>query len=159
MPIFGLAGLILLTATVWADDAAPNDPDADRVDALLHQSGYTVERRSNDVWLIKQHGDNLGDYKVILATGNNLLVTFVVIARKADIPADADLYYKMLQLNHELDRIKVEIDDDGDADVRSDSSIRVLDVTELKEQVHQVASAADEVYGDIQPYLSSGKDD
>ena len=79
---------------------------------------------------------------------------FVTIARDADIPRTAELEYKMLQLNHEMDRIKVEIDDDGDAAVRSDVTVRTLDTAEMKEQVHQVAASADEVYSAMKPYLA-----
>ena len=139
-----------LAAPASADDAA----DAKRVDKLLKQAGYTFEKKNDTVWVIKQHGENLGDFKEILAIGDGLLVIFATIARDADVPRTADLEYKMLQMNHQLDRIKVEIDDDGDADVRSDVTLRTLDTAELKEQVHQVAASADEVYAAIKPFLA-----
>jgi len=139
-----------LAAPASADDAA----DAKRVDKLLKQAGYTFEKKNDTVWVIKQHGENLGDFKEILAIGDGLLVIFATIARDADLPRTADLEYKMLQMNHQLDRIKVEIDDDGDADVRSDVTLRTLDTAELKEQVHQVAASADEVYAAIKPFLA-----
>lgn len=142
---------LCLPSLVRADDSA----DAARIDKLLKQAGLTFEKKNESVWVIMQHGDNLGDYKEVLATGGGLLVIFVTIARDADIPRTEDLEYKMLQLNHQLDRIKVEIDDDGDAAVRADVTIRTLDAAELKEEVHQVAASADEVYSDIKPYLAS----
>ena len=139
-----------LGSTARADDTA----DAARVDKLLKQAGYTFTKKNDTVWVIEQHGQNLGDFREILAVGDGLLVIFVTIARDADIPRTAELEYKMLQLNHEMDRIKVEIDDDGDAAVRADVTVRTLDTAEMKEEVHQVAASADEVYGAMKPYLA-----
>lgn len=148
-----VAGIMLsfcLASPAHADDSA----DATRIDKLMKQAGYTFEKKGDTVWIIKQHGENLGDFKEILAVGDGLLVIFVTIVRDADIPRTEELEYKMLKLNHELDRVKVEIDDDGDADVRADVTARILDTAELKEQVHQVAASADEVYADIKPFLA-----
>ena len=145
-----IAASLCIPSLADADDKA----DAARIDKMLKQAGYTFEKKNDTVWVINQHGDNLGDYREILATGDGLLVIFVTIARDADIPRTAELEYKMLQLNHQMDRIKVEIDDDGDAAVRADVTVRTLDTAELKEEIHQVASSADEVYGDMKPYLS-----
>ena len=154
MRYVGVAAALLfslaLASTAWADDAA----DGKRIDKLLKQAGYTFTKKNDTVWVIQQHGDNLGDFREILAVGDGLLVIFVTIARDADIPRTAELEYKMLQLNHQMDRVKVEIDDDGDAAVRSDVTVRTLDAAELKEQVHQVAASADEVYGAMKPYLA-----
>lgn len=145
---------IALSLCVPALARADDNADAARIDKLMKKAGLAFEKKSGSVWVIKQHGDNLGDFKEVLACGGGLLVVFVTIARDADIPHTAELEYKMLQLNHQFDRIKVEIDDDGDAAVRSDSTVRTLDTAELKEQVHQVAASADEVYGDMKPYLA-----
>jgi len=150
LSVVAVALSLCLPSLACADDSA----DAARIDKLMKQAGFTFEKKNESVWVIKQHGDNLGDYKEILAVGDGLLVIFVTIARDADIPRTEDLEYKMLQLNHQLDRIKVEIDDDGDAAVRADVTIRTLDTAELKEEVHQVAASADEVYADIKPYLA-----
>lgn len=146
----GIALSLCFTASAYADDAA----DGTRVDKLLKQAGYAFEKKTDTVWVIKQHGDNLGDFREILAVGDGLLVIFVTIARDADIPRSEELEYKLLQLNHQMDRIKVEIDDDGDAAVRADVTLRTLDTAELKEEVHQVAASADEVYGAMKPYLA-----
>lgn len=148
--VAGLALSLCLTSAARADDTA----DVARIDKLMKQAGYTFEKKGASVWVIVQHADNLGDFKEILATGDGLLVIFVTIAKDADIPRTEELEYKMLKLNHELDRIKVEIDDDGDADVRADVTIRTLDTAELKNEVHQVAASADQVYNDIKPFLA-----
>lgn len=147
---FGVLGLL-------ASAAAVADSDEDRIDALLHQSGYSYQKapKAEGVWVIPQHGEALGDFKVITAAGDGLAVIFVIIAHKADLNMNLGLATKMLAMNHEYDRVKIGTDDDGDAFVRVDASIRVLDATEMKEDIHQVAASADEVYATIKPYLVS----
>jgi hypothetical protein len=39
--------------------------------------------------------------------------------------------------------------------VRSDASVRLLDVEELKAQIEQVAAAADETYAALRPFLAA----
>ena len=148
--LFTACLLFLAPARADSDDTTK---DAARIDTLLHQAGYESDRRSDVVWTVARSGRSLGDFKVIVTTGNGLLVVFVIVAHKADMKMSEALAYKMLNLNHEFDRVKVGIDDDGDAFVRSDVSMRVLDEVELKEQIEQVAAAADESYGDIKPFL------
>ena len=45
-----------LALPVRADDTS----DAARVDKLLKQSGYAFTKKGDTVWVIQQHGDNLG---------------------------------------------------------------------------------------------------
>jgi len=144
-----LGAACLIQTPALADAAS----DAAKVERLLKQSGYAYEKKRDDVWVVVQHGDNLPDFKVVLATGDGLLVTFVTFARKSQMDLNPDFLTKLLRLNSDLDRIKILIDDDGDAAVRIDASIRVLDADELKEIIHQVAASSDEVYGKIKPDL------
>lgn len=147
------SALSFTAAPVFADDLA----DAAHLQTLLTQAGYQYHTTSDKtvVW-IPFTGKNLGEYKVIAASGDNgLEVIFVVVAKKSQMAMTPDLATTMLKLNHTLDRVKVGIDDDGDAFVRLDSSIRVMDQAEIKAEVDQLAAAADEVYGDMKPYLTS----
>ena len=146
------AAAFVCSAPALADVAS----DAAKVESLLTQAGYKYQRTSsNSVFWVPMKGDNLGDFRVILATGEELEVMFVVIAKKSEINLTPELTAKMLYENHDLDRVKVGIDDDGDAFVRTDSSVRVMDAQELKTEIDQVAAAADEVYGKIKPFLKT----
>lgn len=128
------------------------DPNSAKVLRLLKASGYEYTQKSDTVWYIVKHGDDLGDFKVIGANEGDLLVVFVTVATKAHMEMDMDLASKMLSLNHTLDQVKIGIDDDGDAFVRTDISIRILDQQSFKEVVNQVAAAAEETYTTIKPY-------
>ena len=154
-PLSALAlfsALSFIAAPVFADDVA----NATRLQTLLTQAGYEIHTTSDKtvVW-IPFTGKNLAQYKVIAASGDDGLdVIFVVVAGKSQFAMTPDLARMMLRLNHTLDRVKVGIDDDGDAFVRVDSSIRVMDQAEVKSEVDQVAAAADEVYADMKPYFT-----
>jgi hypothetical protein len=145
----------LLTAMpAWAADApAPKpDPNTAKVFRLLDASGYEYTKKSDTVWYIMKHGDHLGDFKVIGANEGDLLVVFVTVAQKAHIQMDMDLASKMLSLNNDLDQVKIGIDNDGDAFVRTDISIRILDKDAFKAVIEQVAAAAEETYAAMKPY-------
>jgi len=151
-----LASACLLTqAPLRADPpAAKPDPSAAKVQRLLKAAGYDYTSKSDTVWYVMKHGDKLGDFKVIGANEGDLLVVFVTIARKDNIEMDLDLAKKMLSLNNDLDQVKIGIDNDGDAFVRTDISVRILDQDAFKAVVEQVAASAEETYGAIQPYLA-----
>jgi hypothetical protein len=61
----------------------------------------------------------------------------------------------LLRLNAEIDYVKVGMDDDGDAFVRIDLNARGLDQQEMKDNIEQLAAAADVVYAAIKPYLAT----
>ena len=148
--LFGL----LLSLPAWAADAPAPQPDlnAAKVFRLLDASGYEYTKKSDTVWYIVKHGTNLGDFKVIGANEGDLLVVFVTVAKKAHIEMDMDLAAKMLSLNNDLDQVKIGIDNDGDAFVRTDISIRILDQEAFKAVVEQVAAAAEETFTAMKPY-------
>lgn len=148
-----LCGL-LLSLPAWATDAPATtpDPSAAKVFRLLDTDGYQYTKKSDTVWYVMKQGNALGDFKVIGANEGDLLVVFVTIARKDHMEMDMDLAAKMLALNNDLDQVKIGIDHDGDAFVRTDISIRILDKQGFKEVVEQVAAAAEEAFTAIKPY-------
>ena len=144
-----VAAALLFPASARADNAT----DSVKIEALLKQTGLTYERKAEEVFVLPHEGKNLGDFQVVLANGDGIEVMFVIIAKKARISMTPELAQKMLFANHNYDRVKVGLDDDGDAFVRDDATIRVLDASELKVNINQVAAAADEIYGELKPYF------
>jgi len=151
-----LLALMFVSCLAWlpsATAAAPAaDPNTAKVAQLLQGSDYEFTKKTASVWVIPKQGKSLGDFKVIGANEGDLLVIFVIIAEKAHMKMSLDLATRMLKMNHEFDQVKIGIDDDGDAFVRADMSIRVLDEEAFKASVEQVAAAADEAYAGIKPY-------
>jgi len=120
---------------------------------LLPPSGYQFKQYSPVVWGVDFEGKAIGTFRVVMVAQENIVVIFAIIAKKAEIPHTVELLNTMLRCNHKFDRVKVGLDDDGDAFVRTDASSRVLDGEEFKAIVEQVAAAANEAYELIKPSL------
>jgi hypothetical protein len=136
--VFSGAGAFAQTTAV--------SPDAAKILQVLQGSGYQFTQHRADVWSINRTGNSLKNMRVVVSVGSDLLVIFVTVAPKARLKMTPEFMLAALRLNNSLDRVKIGIDDDGDFFVRTDTSVRVVDVTELKAQVEQVAAAANEVY-------------
>ena len=86
-----------------------------------------------------------------------MAVMFVVVAEKKQLKVTPELMRSLLRMNDDFDRVKIGIDKNGDLFVRVDSSTRVMDVQELKDNIEQVAAATDEVTKAIKPYIIQSK--
>ncbi len=129
-----------------------------KMERLMRADDYNFRNsKSSTVWSIHFTGKHLTDIKVILAVseepGSNLLVVFVTVVEKRRLPVTTDFMEKLLSENHQLDRVKIGYDADGDLFVRADANLRVVDETEMKEIVDQVYKSADELYGIVSPSL------
>ena len=123
----------------------------------MEASGYSYTKAADSVWAIAFEGKSLPKFNVIASTQEDVLVLFAIVAEKKNLRPAPEAMHKLLQLNSDLDRVKIGIDKDGDLFVRVDLSIRVLDTQELKENVEQVAAAADVVFSSMRPYIGSSK--
>jgi len=122
---------------------------------LLSASGYQFKQFNPVVWGIEFTGKNMGGFRVIVTAQEKLVVIFATIAKKDQIPLTPPALQALLHCNHSFDRVKVGLDDDGDAFVRLDVSARVLDDEEFKTNVEQLAAAVDEAYQQIKPFLKA----
>jgi hypothetical protein len=129
-----------------------------KVSQLLSADGYSYTQPPShpDVWRVDRTARTLKDVRVVLAASSDgdLLVIFVIVAKKQDMQLTPEFMATLLRLNHTLDHVKVGIDGDGDLFVRTDVTNRMLDAQELKNQIEQVAASANEVYEAAQPNLS-----
>ena len=123
------------------------------MDAMLKQTGYDYTTHNPTTWSIDLTRKNFGKMRVILSTGSDLLVTFVIIAKKAKIQKTPQLMDALLTANHDYDYTKIGLDKDGDMFVRIDMPLRVIDATELKSIIDQVANASDEVYVKVAAWI------
>jgi len=124
------------------------------IDALLQQTGYNYTTHNPTTWSIDLTRKNLGKVKVILSTGSDILVTFVIVAKKAAIQKTPPLMDALLTANHDYDYTKIGLDKDGDMFVRIDMPLRTLDAAELKSVIDQVANASDEVYAKVATWIN-----
>ena len=133
--------------------AIAQDSDSMALEKLLSQSGYSYVKNSDTVWHIDYNGKSLPKYMVVITKNDEVVVIFVTVARKDNMILTAEAMQKLLQANYNYDKVKIGLDRDGDLSIRIDQSIRSTDIQELKDNINQVALAADELYAIISPYL------
>ena len=133
---------------------SPTNDNAAKIVNLMQADSYNFQTtKSPTVWMIRFEGDHLKDIKVVLTVKDSTMVCFVTLVQNQRMPVTTDFMRTLLEENHELDRVKVGYDRDGDLSVRIDSSVRVIDAAELRDIVNQVKNASDEIYGMIEPSL------
>jgi Putative bacterial sensory transduction regulator len=146
-------GLAVLVALCLAAAAQVALAQSVGMDAMLKQTGYPYTTHNPTTWSIDLTRKNLGKVKVILSTGSDILVTFVIVAKKAKIQKTPQLMDTLLTANHDYDYTKIGLDKDGDMFVRVDMPLRTVDAAELKSIVDQVANASDEIYAKVATWI------
>jgi putative sensory transduction regulator len=146
-------GLAVLVALCLAAAAQVALAQSMGMDAMLKQTGYPYTTHNPTTWSIDLTRKNLGKVKVILSTGSDILVTFVIVAKKAKIQKTPQLMDTLLTANHDYDYTKIGLDKDGDMFVRVDMPLRTVDAAELKSIVDQVANASDEIYAKVATWI------
>jgi hypothetical protein len=148
-----LSSFFLLPIVAQATSLSTDDSAA-KVVSLMRADSYSyLSTKSPTVWMIPFTGDHLKDIKVVVTVRDSTMVVFVTVVNSQHLPVTTDFMRTLLEQNHELDRVKVGYDREGDLSVRIDGSVRVMDAAELREIVNQVKNASDEIYGMIEPSL------
>ena len=145
-----IAAIALL---ICAQFSLAQETNSAKITRLLKQNSYDYIAKADSVWTVNFTGKSLKSFKIVMASQDDLLVTFVIVAHKKDFDLSSDFMQKLLRFNHDLDRVKVGIDEDGDLFVRTDQSIRVLDEKEFKVTTEQVAASANDVFAGIASLL------
>lgn len=154
-----LARLCLLAATLLslALPLAAQSMDTAKVVSLMKPCNYDFHTTSSPtVWTIHFTGTHLKDIKEVLALGGDAdsdLVIFVTVVEKRRMPVTTDFMRRLLEMNHEMDQVKVGFDADGDLSVRIDASLRLADTDYFRNVVSQLKNASDDIYGKIEPDL------
>ncbi|MGO9434893.1 MAG: hypothetical protein ACLPH3_09515 [Terracidiphilus sp.] len=145
--------VLLLPMGAWAKSLSTDDSAAKVVNLMRADSYNYLSTKSPTVWMIPFTGDHLKNIKVVVTVKDSTMVVFVTVAENQHLPVTTDFMRTLLEQNHELDRVKVGYDREGDLSVRIDGSVRVMDAAELRDIVNQVKNASDEIYGMIEPSL------
>jgi len=138
--------------------AALAQSPAEKLAALIKNSGYTSSKVGDTVWTVDFTGKQLPKFKVILSASSKdkdgVVVIFANPAEKSRLPATTNFMMVLLKANHDFDYVKIGIDGDGDVFVRADIPDGV-DGGYFKSIVEQVAAATDQLYGRIKPLLKN----
>jgi hypothetical protein len=131
------------SASLVAQSGAP------RMEQMLKETGYSYKTHNATTWSIDFERKTIGKFKVILSTGSDILVTFAILAKKANINKSPRMMDVLLAANHDYDYVKIGLDKDGDLFVRIDEWLPTLNAVRLKDTINQVANASEEVYGKV----------
>lgn len=139
----------VLTAPIsgWAQES-----HSAKAARLMNDSGFTYTKASETVWTVPFEGKALKNITVAASVSDDVLTVFAIVAEKKNVKATPEMMKKLLGLNEQLDRVKIGLDKEGDVFVRIDLSIRILDKQELKENLDQVAAAANDVFAALKPF-------
>jgi hypothetical protein len=151
-----LMGLLVAASLGLAFELSParaEDPavaaNAAKLAQLLKQSGYTYKTHPSNTWSIELQRKSIGKVRVITSVGSDVVVTFAMLAQKANIQKTLPFLDTLATANHEYDYAKIGLDKDGDLFVRIDTPSRLIDVKEFKSVVEQVANTSDEVFAKV----------
>jgi len=145
--------VFLLAVDARAAGMSTTDSAAKVVTLMRADSYNYLDTKSPSVWMIPFAGDHLKNIRVVVTVRDSTMVVFATIVDNQHLPVTTDFMRTLLEENHELDRVKVGYDREGDLSVRIDGNVRVMDAAELREIVNQVRNASDEIYGLIEPSL------
>jgi hypothetical protein len=150
-----LAAVALLTSAIYAQKpSTATTASAVKVGKLARASNFRFVQKTDVVWYSTMNRKSLKDFKLVIATQEDMLVTFVTVATKPHFELTPELMRTLLTFNSRLDYVKVYLDSDGDMTVRCDSSVRVLDLQRFNDVMDQVAASANEIYEGIQSFLT-----
>ncbi|MBK9314230.1 MAG: YbjN domain-containing protein [Acidobacteria bacterium] len=161
-PLVGALLLVIIADIVTPAQTAPaseqqNKTNRSRVLQLLEDSGHNYSKSSDDVWAVPYTGNNLKEFNVVAVLEQNLVVLVVIVANKEEVKFTPEMMTRVLRLNEEFDRVKIGVSESGNLFVRIDLSLRIIDGQELKENIEQIAAAADETFLAIKPYYTAPK--
>lgn len=146
------AAVFALALVAGGPAAAGEAEDSAALTRLATASGVTYKTtKSPTVITIDYTGKKVASIKVIAAAQDDLIVIFTNPIKKAALSVSNAALMRMARLNHELDYVKVGIDDDGDLFVRADIPIGSTPA-QFKEITRQVAASTDEVYEAISAF-------
>ena len=151
--------LALLAVVTWiclgiaSPQAQTVDAAATKLAQLLKQTGLSYTTHNAKTWSVTFERTHLGKVKVITSVDQDIVVTFAILATKANIRQSSELMRNLLALNHEYDYAKIGFDKDGDLFVRIDSPTRLIDSAQLKYINEQVANTSEEVFSKNAAFL------
>ena len=153
------ATFLVTLALLAAQAAAPlagvaaakqQESETDKLARLLSASGYTTTRMNERAWFIAREGKAFSRSPILVGVFEGTMVIGVVLAKKAEMPTTAEFYRKLLDMNHTFSRAKVGFDNDSDAFVRVELSLRVTDVEELQFNIREVINSTEQAYAQIE---------
>ena len=122
-----------------------------RLQGFVTATGYAVKMaKPCQVWVATNaltipRGEGVAGLLLIAQQGEMAIVG-VPVQTKAKLHLTADQLRKLLQLNNDVDYVKVGIDHDGDLFVRSEVHVESITAEEFSATVQKVVAASSKAY-------------
>ena len=111
------------------------------MDQALDRSGLKYRKVQDRFWFATCESKLVSNCQILMTATPTILVMGVVIRQKKDLSLTPELAAGLLHLNHNLERVKVGIDDDGDLFERVEVSVKGLDADEILADLKAVQDA------------------
>jgi hypothetical protein len=145
--------VLLTCAFALGCSALQAQPKVDKVRHLLDVAGVKYNTINDTVWTVDKVGDSLGKFKVIITHNDNIVIVFVVLARKAGINDDKKLLTSLLHANYNYDYVKIGFSNDGDLEVTIHGPLRLTDGSQLRDYIDTVANVSEDLYPKIKEFV------
>jgi hypothetical protein len=122
-----------------------------KLKGFVNKTGYKLtEARPCQVWVATDalsipRGEGVTGVLLIGQSGD-VVVIGTVVQPKANLELSADVLLKLMQLNNELEFVKVGIDSDGDLFVRAELRAGSMTAEDFSASVKKVVEASTQVY-------------
>lgn len=126
-----------------------------RVEALLQQSGHEFHKVKANSWYLLVNGNEMGQIRIILGAGRTSIAMGAVVVPQKNLRLSTEALQKLMKLSYDLNYVRICLDVDDDLIVMSQLKEPWLNAEEFNTTVSTVASAAEQTYAVIRPYLST----
>jgi hypothetical protein len=121
--------------------ASPTPEMQALMEQALERSGLKYRKVQDRYWFATCDSKLVADCQILMTATPEILVMGVVVKHKKDLSLTPEVAATLLHLNHNLTRVKVGIDDDGDLFERVEVSVKGLDADEILDNLKLVEDA------------------
>ena len=136
-----LTGAPAVAAPPQGQASAPSSEVQALMDQALQRSGLKYRKVQDRFWFAACDSKLVANCQILMTATPGVVVMGVVIKQKSDLDLTADRLAALLRLNHDLERVKVGIDEDGDLFERVEVTTKGLDVDEILADLKAVQDA------------------
>ncbi len=136
-----LTGAPAAAAPPQGQASAPSPEVQALMDQALARSGLKYRKVQDRFWFAACESKLVPNCQILMTATPGVLVMGVVIKQKSDLDLTAERLAALLRLNHDLERVKVGIDEDGDLFERVEVTTKGLDVDEILADLKAVQDA------------------
>jgi len=139
--VVALTGTAAVAAPPQGEAPAPSPEMQALMDQALERSGLKYRKVQDRFWFATCESKLVANCQILMTATPNILVMGVVIKQRKDLNVTPEMLAGLLHLNHNLERVKVGIDDDGDLFERVEVSTKGLDADEILADLKAVQDA------------------